>query len=290
MPIVIVACLFLHYAAAMTIFGAGAFRLFINRADAAPIDGRLRRLLLADWLVALVSAIALVMANAGAMGGSWGDAIDLDTIGAVLTDTSFGHVWQWHLGLIVLAGIAIAATPPGRPWLGAAALLQLASLAFVGHAAMVEGLAGELRRANQAIHLLCGGAWVGGLIPLILTVRALRPRPPAATLLLHRFSLYGSIVLALVLASGAVNAALLVDGAHGFLATPYGWTLIGKLVLVTAMIVLAYHNRFQLTPRLASDPEQIGRRLRRSIAFELAIGLSVILVASALGTLAPPNA
>ena len=290
MPIFVIACLYLHYTAAMTIFGAAAFRLLTPGADAAPIDGILRRLLAADWILALISALVLVMANAGSMGGSWGDAIDPGTIGAVITDTSFGHVWQAHLGVILLAGLALWTTPLARPWFAAAAILMLASLAFIGHAAMVEGPAGDLRRANQAIHLLAGGAWIGGLIPLLLTLRALRPRPLAAAALLHRFSLYGTFALALVLVSGAINAALLVGTANGLLTSLYGRTLLLKLLLVVLMVAIAYRNRFQLTPRLAPDPERIGRRLYRSIAIEIAVGLGIILVASALGTFPPPNA
>lgn len=290
MPIVIVACLFLHYAAAMTIFGAATFQLAMARADAVGVDGRLRPVLLALWAVLVASGIALLMVNAGAMGGSWDDAVDVDTIATVLFETGFGEVWQWHLALILLAGVALWRMRSGGPWVVAAAMLILASLALVGHAAMREGLPGGLHRLNQMVHLFAAGAWIGGLVALLAAALALRSRSEAAVRVLHLFSRYGTVALALVLASGAVNTAILVGSLGGLTSSPYGRTLLAKLVLVASMIAIAGRNRYLLTPLLVAEPDRIGRRLCLSIAFEIAIGLAIVLVASLLGTLAPPNA
>jgi putative copper resistance protein D len=288
-PIVIVASLFLHYATAMTIFGAAAFRLAVAASEAEGVDGRLRPVLRGAWVLLALSAIALLMGNAGAMGGSWGDTVDPETIGAVLTDTGFGRVWQGHLVLVILAGIALARARPQGPWIAATAMLVMASLGLVGHAAMNEGLTGELHRLNQVIHLLAAGAWVGGLLTLFAAVLALRTRHEVAAALLYRFSRYGTIALVLVLASGAVNAALLVGSLQGLTGSVYGWTLLVKLTLVAVMIVVACRNRFVLTPELAASPAPVPRQLYRSIGLEVAIGFAIVLVASLLGTLAPPG-
>ena len=58
----------------------------------------------------------------------------------------------------------------GRPALASGALL--ASLGLVGHAAMQTGAEGVLHRMNHAVHLLTAGAWLGGLIPFAMCLRA----------------------------------------------------------------------------------------------------------------------
>ncbi len=288
MSIVIVVCLFLHYGAAMTIFGASASRFAIANTEGA--DPRLRSFLPAVWATLAVSAIVLVMASAGAMGGAWQDAVDVDTLATVMLDTGFGQVWQAHLILVILAALALWRTRLGEPWLAVASLLVLASMALVGHAAMIEGFAGEMRRLNQAVHLLAGGAWVGGVVTLAGAMVALRARPAQATRLLRVFSRYGIVIVALLLATGIINSVLLVGTLRALFGSPYGWVLLAKLVLVAAMVATAAFNRFVLLPRLEAAPEPAGAVLRRAIGAEIAIGLGIVLLASLLGTIAPPAA
>ncbi len=286
MHIVIVACLFLHYTAALTIFGAATFRLLTPWAGG--IDDRLARISKILFGVLIVSAVAMVMTATAAMGGGWSNAVDPQVVGEVLLQTGFGKAWQWHLGLAVILGLAIWIGSPARPWTAVAATLLLASLAFVGHAAMVEGVPGDLRRLNQAVHLLSAGAWLGGLVPLVLVLVTSRSAPASALPALLRFSAYGTAAVVLVLITGAINTLALVGTLRGVSASPYAWALLVKLALVAAMIGFALRNRFQLMPHVTTDSTRIIRRLRRSVSFEIALGLAIILVASVLGTLAPP--
>jgi copper resistance protein D len=111
------------------------------------------------------------------MSGSDALALDPGTWHAVLLDTQFGHVWCWHLGFAI-ALLALAAIP-GLPWQAGAAmlaaLLLLASLGLTGHAAMDMG-GGMNHEINQMAHLIAGGLWLGGLVPLgVLLHRATRP-------------------------------------------------------------------------------------------------------------------
>jgi len=291
MSAAIVVCLWLHYAALLTLFGAAACRLLVLREEAAfGTDRMLRRVLGASIALAIVTVVALLSLESASMGGSWKEGLDTDTIVAVLTDTEFGRVWQRRIVLAALSAMAVAATSPRRPWIAGASALLLASLALVGHAAMVEGIVGELRRLNQAAHLLAAGAWLGGLAPLLLTLAATRANPAAALPMLHRFSTYGTLAVAVILVTGAINAATLVGGVAGLVGTPYGWTLLAKLALVAGLIAFAGVNRFRLVPRIARDPERAAVRLHRSVTWEIALGALVVLVASLLGTLAPPGA
>ena len=107
------------------------------------------------------------------MADDWSAALDPGAIGAVLTDTAFGHAWAAHLVLAAALVAVVVFGPRGR-WaptaLASAALL--ASLGLVGHAAMQTGAEGVLHRANHAVHLLTAGAWIGGLVPFAMCLRA----------------------------------------------------------------------------------------------------------------------
>jgi putative copper resistance protein D len=77
-------------------------------------------------------------------------------------------------------------------------------------------------------------------------------------------------------------------------STGYGITLLSKIGLFGAMLMLAIRNRYWTTPALRADLR--ARRdmrvpladLRTSVLTETALGLLVVLVVSLLGTLDPP--
>jgi putative copper resistance protein D len=294
---------FVHFAAAMACFGVGAFRLyaFAGRASAdaaaeAAFDTRLRRGILGGAAVTLLTGIAMVPCIAASMAGAASAGFDPKVLEPVMLDTRFGHIWCAHLVLAALL-VALSALPQRHEFAGAtmiAALLTLASLGWVGHAAMDQGAAGIGHRVNQMAHLLAGGIWLGGLPPLFLLLRrALAPggaefQALARTALPH-FSLMGYVAVALVALTGAINTVLLVGSFHGLVATPYGRLLLVKIALFAAMVALALVNRFRLLPRLRgtarADPPL--RALCRSVAVEQALGLAILAVVAVLGTWPP---
>jgi len=100
----------------------------------------------------------------------------------------------------------------------------------------------------------------------------------------------GYIAVAALIGSGLINSWFLV-GSLANLGTPYGQLLIVKLVLFAGMLSLAGLNRFSIVPRLikANDGGDAAWliRLRRHILGEQALGVVVILIVSALGTMQP---
>src|SRR5260370_22992521 len=82
----LIACRALHFASAMLLVGAGAFRVYaVSGSDAgllAALDARLRALLLVAAIVAPLSALALVPCGAGTMAGSAAAGLALNTISA----------------------------------------------------------------------------------------------------------------------------------------------------------------------------------------------------------------
>jgi putative copper resistance protein D len=292
------ACRFVQFTAAMLIFGAAAFRVYAF-ADSdtrtassilAGFDAWFWNVALAAALVALISAIALVPCQAAAMAGSPDAAVDFAVLSVVLLETRFGRVWCWHLLLAAILVLACLGRHPRRPIVLFLSLGLLASLGWVGHAAMDNGsrIAHEL---NQTGHLLAAGLWLGGLAPLAWVLRQ-APRLPGdfeislARDALRNFSHMGYVAVALIALTGAINTLLLVGRLDAMFDTPYGRLLAFKILLFLAMVVVALINRFRLAPRISRGATTLGV-LGRTVVLEQRLGLSILAVVSVLGTWPP---
>jgi putative copper resistance protein D len=182
----LVLCRFLHFIVVLMLFGGWLFRPLLSSGETA-LDQRLVRT--CHWLavVALVSGVCWLLLITASMAGAWGAAFDPSTLRLVLGNTFFGQVWRWHL-LINMALLALLLTPL-RASLALRLILSgllLATLAPVGHGAMLDGTAGQLLIFNQLIHLICVGAWLGGLMLLVMILR--EPEAHSIRVMLQRFS------------------------------------------------------------------------------------------------------
>jgi putative copper resistance protein D len=277
---------FVHYSAALLIFGASVFIfLLAPPALSAVLSRPAWRLGLALGVVLIVSAGGWLSFEAGMMGDGWNDVFRPDTIGAVLLDTDFGMAWQLHGALLLALLMGLAMRHSTVIWLTSA--LALASLGLIGHAAMQTGVVGWAHRANLALHLLCGGFWLGGLLPLLAALRLTETSLRAdAIIALRRFSLAGHGAVALVVVTGVGNVLLILGtGSFNRLST-YQQLLAAKIVLVALMIGLALLNRYVLVPRLRREPDASRALVRNSLA-ELALGGGVVALVSFFGLLDP---
>ncbi|HEY1865111.1 MAG TPA: copper homeostasis membrane protein CopD [Roseiarcus sp.] len=288
--IALVLCRFAHFLAAMLAFGMSAYlwayapaRL---RLALSPV---VRRLALIASLVALITAIAWLALETASMADDLSAAIDPEAVRAVLIDTAFGHVWAAHL---VLAASLVAAVVfgPRERWaatsLVSAALL--ASLGLTGHASMQNGVEGVLHRANHAVHLLTTGAWIGGLVPFAMCLRAyerddLRKDAVGA---MSGFSFWGQLIVAAIVLTGVANIALTSGRPPIPPTTPYRALLVAKIIIVAVMTSLALFNRFVLAPRLKRSANALAA-LRLTSAAEIALGSLAIALVSIFALLDP---
>ncbi len=283
-------CRFAHFLAAMLAFGMSAYLwAYAPERLRLALSPVVRRLALIAGIIALITAIAWLSLESASMADDWSAAVDLQVIGAVLADTAFGHMWSAHLVLAAALVVVIAFGPRDR-WaatsLVSAALL--ASLGLVGHAAMQTGAEGVLHRANHAVHLLAAGAWIGGLVPFAMCLRAyerddLREDTVSA---MTGFSFWGQLIVAAIVLTGVVNIALTSGHPPIPPATPYRVLLVAKIIVVAIMIVLALFNRFVLAPRLKRSPGALAALRLTSVA-ELALGSLVVALVSVFGQLDP---
>ena len=271
-------------AAALLLWGGYAFLAVLTPVGLAPaLARRIAPATRAALAVALVLAPVWLLAQGAAMGGD----LDGATLGTVLTETAFGRVWQAHLlGLLLLVGTRSSGGTAGR-WLSAgAAGLLVANLARLGHAAAQTGPGAGWLEADHVLHLLATGAWLGAL-PCVLALMGALDGPDHradAAAALRRFSTAGHAVVALVLATGTLDMAVLLARAPADVATPYRTILFVKLRLVGAMTVI---NRYLLVPSLALSPEESIAGLRRNTALALGLGALVLVAAGALGSTEP---
>ncbi len=281
-------CRFAHFLAAMLTFGMSACLWAYTperlRVALSPVA---RRIALVASLVALLTAIAWLALESAAMADDWSAAIDPDQIGAVLTDTAFGHAWALHL-VLAAALVVVAFSSAGWGATAVASGALLASLGLVGHAAMQTGAEGVLHRANHAIHLLAAGAWIGGLVPFAMCLRAYQRDDlrKDAVRAMTSFSFWGQLIVAAIIVTGVVNIALTSHHPPLPPTTPYRALLVTKLVIVTIMIALALFNRFVLAPRLKTSPNTLATLRATSLA-EIALGCVAIALVSVFALFDP---
>lgn len=272
-----VVCRFVHFSAVLLLFGGWVFRPLLPGTLSGPrqqVQGAYRGL---AWL-ALFSSLAWLLLTTFSMAGSWADTLDLATLKLVLGSTFFGQVWTAHLlfnGLLLIA----LYTTARFGLIAVLSFLLLATLAPVGHGAMLDGWQGQLLILNQMIHLLCVGAWVGGL-PVLWWVLT-RPAGVAVDAVLRRFSNVGFVLVAGIILTGLINTRVLTGALW---PTPlfqgFALILLIKVVLVGLMLLLALFNLLMSRAGHFSV-------LRRSVAIEWLLGVSAVAAVSLLGTLPP---
>jgi copper resistance protein D len=283
-------CRFAHFLTAMLAFGMSAYLwAYAPERLRLALSPVVRRLALAASLVALVTAIAWLAIESASMADDWSAAVDPGQIVAVLTDTAFGHAWAAHLALAA-ALVAVVVFGPRDRWAATAvaSAALLASLGLVGHAAMQSGAEGVLHRANHAVHLVAAGAWIGGLVPFVMCLRAYERDDlrKDAVRAMAGFSFWGQLIVAAIVLTGVVNIALTSHRAPIPPTTPYRALLVAKLIIVSIMILLALFNRFVLAPRLKTSANALTT-LRATSAAEVGLGCVVIALVSAFALLDP---
>ncbi len=309
----------IHFASAILVAGAATFSLLVadpiwHRGEPAAthftVEAGLHttRLIWGGLIVVVISGAAWLMTLAASIEDTtWAEAISDGTAWTLLTETQFGLVWMSRLaGAAVLAVLLTlpqlipktGATGWRRIAIAATAAFLLGSLAGVGHAATTTGATGLLHFAADILHLLASGAWVGGLVPLVLVVGRARGGPALlaeTSQALCRFSTLGLASVSVLVVTGLINTWFLTNGLRGLFGTEYGGLLQLKILLFLAMMGPAALNRYRLVPRLAQAVDAIAtepantalKPLRASVAIEIALAFAVIALAAILG-LTPP--
>ena len=242
----------------------------------------------AVFSLTLASLLSLPVHTA-IIGDGWRDAVRFDMLYSVATETTIGTAWLCQMAGIALLMCLIRASASlviqGAALTGA---LLLASLAITGHAAMGEGIYNRLHQANDIIHLLTAGAWLGAL-PIVLMLLPCLTIPGTASdakKALMRFSTGGHVVVVTVMLTGIVSTFLILDGLPLDWTYPYQRLLASKILIVVGMALLAIFNRYVLVPRMRRSTSAM-RYFYWGTLIEIVLSFTALLLVAWLGMLDP---
>lgn len=295
---------FALYVGLMVAFGVPVFVLQVMGVNtwALPVVRRAMRVAGGATVVGLLASATALWAMAQAMSASSDPGAVWSVVRTLLTQTTVGMTWDLRVVLLfvclwfgVLTGLQVRTRVVALSVLGAVAL---ATLAWAGHGAMDDGVVGWLHLAADIAHLLVAGAWVGALVSLTLIAgSASRDAGREAVVLLSSaatgFARMGTLIVAVLIASGAINYTLIVGPTlSGLVDAPYGRLLLVKLALFAVMLALAAANRFRLAPALEkaerdADVVRAVSAFKRSVYFETTLVVSILGLVAWLGTLNP---
>jgi copper transport protein len=257
----------------------------------------LRRLLIAGGALFLLTNLLFLVAQAAtAAGVPFAQAVGTPVL--QLLGGRSGMLWLARVALTLLIGaVALRLPPAGRgtawPWwvallLGGAALLTI-SLNSHG-AAVPEGTA--LAVGLDWLHLAAMVAWLGGLVPLTIALRAAQHDAAGAfplAMLIPRFSRLAASCIVILTLTGVYNYLLHVNGLDLLAATTYGRALLIKLGLFGVLLLLGGLNLFVLSRRLRTSGNRLARAFGRSVRGELVAGALLLLAVGVMTSVAPSN-
>ena len=306
---------FTWYAALLAVIGLVVMRRFVwtpavrfaglTESDAARLfRRRFNRALPWAWLLLLAAWLArLVFQTASVSGLGLAESARPGVLGDML-GTGLGQSWLIGFGFTLVAGLPVfgLTRPDGlfavRPptWLaalaGSAIGLTLAA-ASMGHARTESNP--TIGIPSAAVHVLAVSIWVGGLAALVVlgaSAWSAVPREDRNGLvrqIVVRFSRLALAAVAVLVATGTVNAILGLAAVSDLWRTPYGRVLSAKIVLLAVALGFgAWH--FRVAPRrlAVSDPvAAASRSFRRSSTVELMVLATVVACASVLVALVP---
>jgi copper transport protein len=278
--------------------------------------------LVAGWIYAAFGIVVMIVAEQAAARVSFGQLFGAATGRSLLAQAA----------AVAVCGVAalFAAHRPVGPRLavlGVAAAGALFVHAQAGHAETQSSVR-LLNVADQWLHMLAAGVWVGGLVWLLLGLRGLDGGERAAAV--RRFSQLALAAVAVIAVTGVLRAVPEVGSLAGLVSTSFGVTLLIKSALFVALMGVAWRNRYRLVPRLSAsaaaaasglspatdsapaDPPERGAgaenpspqagvrpsggataraiaSLQRSVRSEVALAAVVLLVAAVLSELPPAS-
>ena len=189
---------------------------------------------------------------------------------------------------MVLVGLGAAAgaasdAPPDRTrgcLLAGGAVLALAGPSVVGHTRAYEP--SPLLIVTDVLHLVAGATWLGGLVGLVLSLRALAGREVVAAETLARFSTLAGGLLLAAAATGTLLTWRIVGSWSALVETRYGWLLVGKVAIALLVAALGGWNRWRTLPAV-TRAAGFGDRERAAAAVARTVRIEAVLLVALLG-------
>lgn len=281
--------------ALLSAFGTTLFRVVVApkalaRMSPDMVSAVTRQLL----LLAQLSVAAAVLGTCFWLVMQTADLADANSMAAtlvavptVLAKTSFGHAVIAQVAALLMLAAVIGWRDKRARRIAALVVATVAVALQSAHShafSMDQGP--SLLLACDILHLIGAGAWLGGLLPLLLLVRMAPPK--AAATAARWFSPLGQWAIAALVVSASFQGWILVASIPGLIGTAYGWMVLVKLALFSVLFGFAWFNRYRFAPALLRDEPDTARRvLVRSIALQTGFGGAILIAAVVLSQLPP---
>jgi len=212
-----------------------------------------------------------------------------------LSDTSAGQVWLWRAAssiLLLLAVIAHLRSKLKARWqyifCAIIATFPLIASAFVSHAATEEFSLSAI--IPYALHLIFAGVWFGALPAFLVLIYGYLPNNKNQSSrnleTLERFSSIALPVMLLIILTGIIVSDRIFDDHYAALvATPYGWLLSAKILVLAVILVIASRVRSYWLPLLGNTQqaqiEESGKQsLQKWVGIEFFLAVILVLLAT----------
>lgn len=286
----------IHIAGSLSILGtlaASGFVLSDMRLRASTdvreqLNRTLNQLLWLSLIIAVVFGFVWLFFESMYVSDSNNFGDGLASLIPVIWYTNFGHLLIVRIVLLTVSvGIFVTHESTKKHIIALGlAVLGTALQAGLGHGAAMSGVEGAILLAMLTLHLLAAGVWLGGLLPLLIATKTASLE--ISFLLAKRFSVLGTICVATLAFTAAVQGWFLVGGISGLIGTAYGRVAMAKLILFLVLFTLAAFNRRSFTPALiGSQGFRAKLYLRRAVGAEVLVGLTIIILAGILMELPP---
>ena len=246
---------FIMYLAALVAAGVAFFLAFIH--DHAEDRWRIVPFVRIGSILALLSAIGIVMSQAALLTGKGAGAITDSTVLRDVLNQNLG--WSLALLMIGLAAVHLSTDIPKKVVSQSLAvyggLAVTVSFAVWGHATELSPTAISL--AADAIHATAAALWLGGLVGLVMVLSVRTPETVRATAgIIGRFSRMAFwSVIALTLAGLTLTITGSDASLNSILTTTWGQLVLAKIGLTLIVVLIAAWNRRTLVPSLTSPTE-----------------------------------
>lgn len=252
-------------------------------------DRRVTNLLTISFVVLFVTSIANLQLQA-VYGGGLGltDVLRWSVLRDVL-QTRFGRVYAFRgavLGFAVAPLLSAFASREriGRVWRGLAVMSGAALAAtpgLAGHAA--QGSHQPYALIADVVHVGAAAVWIGGMVMLVgIVLRRAEWEETRAVVL--RYSQAAMAAVVVLVATGLFQSYRQVGTLDALGSTRFGKLLVAKVVLVAAILGVAYLSRRATYAKWDAVTPQ---KVRRTVSVEAAIAVAVLGLTSLLVNAVP---
>lgn len=221
-----------------------------------------------------------------------------------IKDTRTGQIWAGHLVSAVLLTLFVAYLRKNEKARGRYLFCALiATVPLIADAMVSHSAAEGMTISNvmpYALHIILAGVWLGGLPALLLLkyeyVTLIKSKKSSFldVQILNRFSSMALPVMLLIVLTGVIVGDHIFDDHYAALvATPYGWLLSAKILLLCIILAIAASVRSYWLPLFASSKDGFETKknaagMRKWVRIEFLLAVVLLFIATIIANNATP--